>query len=133
MEPGQARVMELVPLPGATSETLHTGLQKLLIHCENVRGARGTAIERFNAYQRWSNEAARSISMLLGTQDVDRLIATPRYLALQFLDPGVHGNLAGLVDLKLDMRRRDLNRSLSTNAAQPALRLTCPSGPAPRG
>lgn len=100
--------MQTVRLPGVGPQALLDALKILIAGCQNIRGAGGTAWERFDAYRHWSNDAARCLAHLARPRDVERLVTTARYWALQALDPTSHGNLAGLVDLEVDARNRDL-------------------------
>jgi hypothetical protein len=118
----QGLVMQIVPLPGVGPRPLSEALKSLVIGCENIRGAGGTALARFNAYQRWSNEAARALALLVGPRDVEQLMTTPRYWTLQALEPVSHRNLAGLVDLEIDARLRALTDAVNTLAVSIARR-----------
>lgn len=104
--------MQLRPLPGVTLTRILDAIQVAAQEVVNVRGAGGTALDRFNAYQRWSNTTAGRLEPLLAASDVDALVTTPRYWVLQGLDPAGHGHLAGIVDLELDNRHRVLEAAL---------------------
>src|SRR5437899_952930 len=94
------------PLPGVTGALLLDALRLTENSLENVRGSGGSAIERFNAYQKWANEEARRLGRLLRPADLDSLVTTPRYWTLQALDPVAHGSLAAFINLELDERLR---------------------------
>lgn len=98
--------MSIRPLPGVTGASLLDALRLTENSLQNVRGTGGSAIERFNAYQRWANEEARRLGQILRPAGLDHLVTTPRYWMLQSLDPTAHGSLASFIDLELDERLR---------------------------
>lgn len=103
--------MLIRPLPGVTGALLLDALRLAQNSVEGVRGSGGTAIERFNAYQKWANEEARRLGRLLRPRDLDSLVTTPRYWTLQALDPATHGSLAAFIDLELDERLRVISET----------------------
>lgn len=110
-----------MPLPGVGPAAARGAVGAACVACANIRGAGGTALDRFNAYQRWSNQAVVALSGVLRRADVDRLVAGPRYFALQALDPTAHGDLGAYVDIELDRARAaldDARRALETAEAR---------------
>jgi hypothetical protein len=103
--------MLIRPLPGVTGTLLLDALRLTENSVESVRGSGGTAVDRFNAYQRWANEEARRLGRLLRPADLDSLVTTPRYWTLQALDPATHGSLAAFIDLELDERLRVISET----------------------
>ncbi len=100
--------MPLVPLPGVAADRLLTALQEEANNLGNLRSAPGTALDRFNAYLLWSNEALIRLSLMLHGRDLNRLITTPRYWTLQAIDPSSRLlSLAGFVDLEVTERLRE--------------------------
>ena len=100
--------MLVTPRPGVAAEALLAALRSAAMEAENTRRAPATAVDEFNAYQRWSNSEVRRLGNLVHAGDLDLLVTTPRYWILQALDPMSHGNLSGFVELELDERIRDL-------------------------
>ena len=99
--------MALVPVPGVTIVRLIDALHDEAIKLSNLRSAPGTAIDRFNAYLSWSNDAVMRLATMVRLDDLTTLITTPRYWTLQALDPATRQlSLAGFVDLEVTERLR---------------------------
>lgn len=111
-----------VPLPGAGADHAVEALRSAERAAANIATGGRPGIERFNAYQRWATDTVRALSLLLRPADVDRLVATPRYWALQAVDPAAHADAGSLADLELARRRVDLAAAADALAAAAARR-----------
>lgn len=116
------RVVLPVPLPGAGADNVLEALRASELTAANIATGGRPGIERFNAYQRWATDTVRALSLLLRPADVDMLVATPRYWALQGIDPATHADVGGLVDLELAQRRTDLADAADALATAAACR-----------
>jgi hypothetical protein len=106
--------MQIAAVPGVTGTALLDALRATLSSLENVRGSGGTSPDRLRAYQLWSNGGVRRLGALIRSEDLNRLVTTPRYWALQALttDKFNTRHLADLVDLELDERLRALRQQV---------------------
>jgi hypothetical protein len=70
--------------------------------------------ERLASYQGWSNEAARRLGWVFGSEDVERLVLTARHWVLQqwSWSPGVGGDVHRLIDAEQSDRKRVLEQLL---------------------
>lgn len=99
--------MSLVPLPGIPIDQLLEVLHSEATNLSNLRSGPGTAIDRFNAYLKWSSEVVMHLGPMLRPGDLEHLVTTPRYWTLQTLDPAARQlSLAGFVDLEVSERLR---------------------------
>ena len=99
--------MTVIPLPGVSTDHLLTALRDEATNLANLRSGPRDAMDRFNAYLTWSNAAVSRLSVMVHNDDVDRLVTTPRYWALQGTDPSSRLlSLAGFVDLEISDRLR---------------------------
>jgi hypothetical protein len=92
--------MRVSPLPGGhTGEHVREVLNDLAIEASNMHHAGGHACDLFNSYLDFAAKAASTLSYYLRVSDVDRLICTRRFWALQATDPSTRSGpaLAGLV------------------------------------
>lgn len=102
-----ASSMTARPLPGIAPERLLEELRLEAITLTNLRSARGTEIDQFNAYLEWSANAVARLGLTLRPADLNRLITTRRYWILQAMDPSSRLlSLAGFVDLEVSERLR---------------------------
>jgi len=100
-------------LPGVPGTALLDALRTAASTAWNLRGAHGTAIDRFNQYQQWANQEVDRFGRLVPADELDRLVTTRRYWALQTLDPASHGHLTSFVDVEVDERVRVLEREVT--------------------
>lgn len=77
----------------------------------NARGSGTTPAERLEAYKRWATTAARLLGPVISRDDLDRLVTTPGYWALQRMAPTEAKHQFELIDLELDERRSDLTQA----------------------
>ena len=99
----------VTPRPGVSPQTVLEALRETETAVGNARGAGGSALDQFNRYHLWADEAANRLGRLLRPDDVDDLVTTRRHWTLQSLDPAsrASGALATFVGLEFDERVRD--------------------------
>lgn len=100
--------MLVTPLPGVDRDNLLRALQYVRQEAFNTRGAGGTIVDRYNAYCRWAAEATRQLRSQITAGDLDKLILTRRYWALQSLSSSIVDPVGVLVHTELDERVNDL-------------------------
>ena len=103
--------MLLRPLPGVDRRNLRTALREVKTAAFNARGAGGTTTDRYNAYMRWANDASRALSLLVSSDDLDRLVRTQAFWQLQAVPTTVSQAVGALVDAELDERVRVLEQA----------------------
>ncbi len=109
----QAAQVLPVPLPGASSTAALAALATARAECHDIRTQAAHTLDRYNDYVRWVNRTARLLAPLLASEQIDHLVTSPRSWVLQGLDPGAHGDLAGLVELELEIREEGLSVAIA--------------------
>ncbi|PRY42167.1 PIN domain-containing protein [Geodermatophilus tzadiensis] len=100
---------EFIPSVSGLSNVLLT-LQTVDQNLRNLSGHSGS--ERLQSYQRWSNEAARSLGFVFDPADVERMVLTPRHWVLQGWASPAAGDLNNLIDVEQTDRVRLFERLL---------------------
>lgn len=75
--------MFVEPLAGVDLDRLRQALWEIETRIGNVRATTGTPVDVYNAYIGWVHDTVRQLSSLVPSDDLGRLVLTPRYWALQ--------------------------------------------------
>lgn len=94
---------EFIPSVSGLSNVLPT-LRAVDQNLRNLSGHFGG--ERLQSYQRWSNEAARSLGFVFDSAAVERFVLTPRHWVLQAWASPALGDLNNLIDAEQTDRLR---------------------------
>jgi len=110
--------MLLTPLPGADRTNLLQALQHVYDGAVNARSWAGQNVDRYNTYMRWAVGAVGMLRSQIAEGDLERLVMTRTFWALQ-----AHGNPHGeavvrLVDAELDQRVSMFKEARDDLAAQ---------------
>jgi hypothetical protein len=105
--------MKIRPLPGVAGSAVLEALRVTEMALQNVRGRGGNDLDRLAAYREWSNLEVTRLGRLLSSEDLTRLVATPRYWALQTLDASTHRSIGAFVDVEVAERLWSLETTLT--------------------
>jgi hypothetical protein len=108
----------LRPLPGTNRENLQRALLEVSTAAYNARGAGVHVSDRYGVYIRWARDAVRALSRLVSPGDIDRLVRTRAYWALQTPSTTVGDGVVALIDNELDERVAELEQVHKTVAAE---------------
>lgn len=101
----------LQPRPGTSGAALLELLTGEERSIANARGSGITPVERLEGYKRWATTAVRLLGAAISRDDLNRLVTTPGYWALQRLAPAEAKHQFELIDLELDERCSDLKQA----------------------
>ncbi len=110
--------MLIAPLPGAFPKSVRDALNYVWTLTVNCRQSAGKPGELCLAYLAWAVESARHLRGQISARDIDRLILTRRYWALQQVIATAHLNtmqgahMAQMVRLELDEREAELKAAI---------------------
>src|SRR5262245_51778084 len=109
--------MLITPRVGVDRATLLQQLVQVETDLKNVRGRGTTAVDLFNEYLRWANEAVRMLRHSLREADLERLVLTRRYWTIQAMATGPVGMASNLVEVEIDDRMTLFELALRTTEA----------------
>jgi len=104
--------MPVNPLPGIDGKRVRDLLFQIRNDLANVRSSFSIPVDRYNAYIRWANEAARKLRGQLSPADLDRLVLTRRYWLLQSIPSPIVEPVGQLVDTEVDDRAATLDDTM---------------------
>jgi rRNA-processing protein FCF1 len=108
--------------PGIHAQEAVDALNEAARALADVVGRGGYAIDLFNAYLSWANDAARILGSIVRHDDLERLVTTKRYWTLQGLDPAAYGlALGNFVRLEIHERQSALDAAAKGIASDLAL------------
>ncbi len=73
-------------LPGHTAVNVRDLMREQVAKVQTLRGSGGVAVDRYNNYLRWADEAVTSLSFYLRPSSVEWLVMSQRYWLLQGLE-----------------------------------------------
>ncbi len=95
------------PLPGATRDQVLSAIREVATNLINLRSG---GADRFDRYIEWATSSAQKLGTLISATDVDRLVLTRRYWALQSMPPSSelawNQAVARLLDAEIDTQSR---------------------------
>jgi rRNA-processing protein FCF1 len=109
--------MLVTPLPGANRTNLLEALQQVHKGAVDARSFSGHAVDRCNTYMRWALDAVRMLRHQIAESDLERLVMTRAFWALQGGGMGVE-SVGWLVDAELDHRVSMFEEARDDLAAQ---------------
>ena len=109
--------MLLTPLPGADRANLLKALQQVYDGAVEARNWDGHAVDRCNTYMRWALDAVRVLRRQIAESDLERLVMTRAFWALQAGGMGAE-SVGWLVDAELDQRVSMFEEARDDLAAQ---------------
>ena len=87
-------------------------LRLIGLEAADILGKGESGISMLSDYLQWATRAVRVIGFDLSTDEINRLIATPRHSALQSVNPTSYsGSLGELVSLEVNDRIRELDEA----------------------
>jgi hypothetical protein len=92
--------MFITPHPGATIDSIRTVLRRVLVGAENANNLHGPSVDRYNGYRAWVNDSVRALHQQIAPAEIDRLLLTRRYWAIESF-PGAVGAALNLVQVEL--------------------------------
>lgn len=105
--------MFVEPRPGVDLDRLRQSLWEVETRVGNVRATTGTGVDVYNAYISWVHDTVRQLSQLVSNVDLDRLVLTPRYWALQAQPTTVELQpMRQLLNAEIDERARVLREAV---------------------
>ena len=110
--------MAITPRFGSDRATLLDRLAEVEIRLRNVRGRASTAVDLFNEYLRWANEAVRMLRHHVRESELERLVLTRRYWTMLAMATGPVGLARDLVELEIDDRTTYFEEALRTTRAE---------------
>jgi PIN domain len=96
----------VTPLPGADRVRVVESIRDVATGAINLRGS--SSNDPYRDYIRWANDSALKLSRLISAVDVDRLVLTRRYWALQSATQTPTSHMQMLLNAELDERVREL-------------------------
>ena len=110
--------MLVTPLPGASRTNLLEALKHVYDGAVNARSGGGDNVHGYNTYMRWALEAVRMLRRQIAEADLERLVLTHTFWALQaHTTPSVE-SVGQLVDAELDQRVSMFEEARDDLAAQ---------------
>ncbi|MFI6290018.1 PIN domain-containing protein [Nonomuraea sp. NPDC050790] len=113
--------MLISPLPGSDRRNIRQALNHVWTEAVNARSTITEHDELCLKYLSWAVEAATHLRSQISARDLDRLVLTRRYWALQQVistAPHLHGrqavHIAQLVRMELEERATDLQQAMDT-------------------
>ncbi len=94
--------------PGARTDIVREHLQRVETAAMNVRGAGHTGADLLTTYLQWASESVRLLRHDISAEDLDRLVLTRRYWALQGSTAATFALLPLLVGMEIDERIESL-------------------------
>jgi hypothetical protein len=101
--------MLVTPLPGAERARVVESIRDVATGAINLRGS--STNDAYRDYIRWANDSALKLSRLVSAADVDRLVLTRRYWALQSATQTPTSHMQMLLNAELDERVRELEEA----------------------
>jgi hypothetical protein len=103
--------MAIAPLPGTDAKTLLDELRRLSTELGNVPGAGNAGLDLFNRYDDWATSASRRLGSMVRSDDLQHLVESRRYWALQSMnvDGRPPAALNHFVQLEIDERAKALS------------------------
>lgn len=111
-------VMLITPRIGGSRDSLLQQLLQAETDLKNVRGRGTTAVDLFNEYLRWANEAVRMLRHSVREADLERLVLTRRYWTIQAMATGPVGMASNLVEVEIDDRTTVFDQARRTTEAE---------------
>jgi rRNA-processing protein FCF1 len=102
------------PRPGVSRNDLLEVVRNLEFSVSNARVGGMTVLDRYNAYLAWVTEAVRMLRDRVSAADLDRLVLTQRYWALQSMVTAVVGPVGALVDTEITERVTSFGEAYAT-------------------
>lgn len=96
---------------GANAELVREQLRHVEYAASNVRGAGHTGGDLLTAYLKWASESVRVLRYHISAEDIDRLVLTRRYWALQGSTEATLTLLPLLVGMEIDERIESLKEA----------------------
>jgi hypothetical protein len=103
--------MLVTPVQGCDREQLLKTLREVHTDLHNLRVAAIAEEQRLTEYLYWVDKSIRLLRLQVAAEDLDRLILTKRYWALQTTPPT--GFLGTLIDTELMLRDSDLEQAIN--------------------
>lgn len=103
----------VTPRPGTNRDNLLQALRHVHTQAQNARGAAGTVLDVYNRYLAWVQDAVRMLRQQVSAADLELLVLTRRYWALQALVVAVVDPVSNLVFTELDERVGDLGAAVN--------------------
>jgi PIN domain len=97
--------------PGANRDNVLKALTYVHQEVFNTRSTTGTVADRYNAYIRWVADAVRMLRRQIRPSDLDELVLTRRYWALQSQPTSPVDPVGVLVETELDEREAALDEA----------------------
>lgn len=110
--------MLITPRIGGSRDNLVQQLIEVETGLKNVRGRGSTAVDLFNEYLRWANEAVRMLRHSVREADLERLVLTRRYWTIQAMATGPVGMASNLVEVEIDDRTTVFEEARRTTEAE---------------
>lgn len=110
--------MLITPRVGTDRTTLLQQLVQVETDLKNIRGRGHTAVDMFNEYLRWANEAVRMLRHSLREVDLERLVLTRRYWTIQAMATGPAAMASNLVEVEIDDRTTFFEEAIRTTQAE---------------
>lgn len=110
--------MLITPRFGSDRANLVQQLVEVETSLTNLRGRGLTAVDLFNEYLRWANEAVRMLRHQVQEPDLERLVLTRRYWTMQAMATGPVGMARELVEVEIDDRTTFFEEAIRTTRAE---------------
>jgi len=105
-------------LPGVVRQNALDVLKSVHNDAVNLYASHGTAVDRLNGYLNWAVSSSQRLRTVVSADDLNRLVLTRRYWALQSLVSSAFGPVAELVSAELEERKAELEIAVHTLETQ---------------
>jgi rRNA-processing protein FCF1 len=100
-------------LPGHAASSTNELLNSTLTGIKNVQGSGFGVESKFTSYLNWAIQASDLLSQQISAGDVERLVTTKRYWAIQNSNPFSNALMLHLINIEVSERIRDFEREVA--------------------